>query len=263
MSLKILILPIFIILELVIAIGYIKPNIDMILTKRDEITVAKESLAKVDAVIENIQSVGQSLRSRSETVSFINKYYPKALDEERVVDMFNYLAQQSGIIATDVIITQTPPVNVADSVYNGAVNSGLTPEEATMKATAAALAAPREYIAKVVVIGAYPNLKDFFNRIYHSDRLHAVQKFSITYRKRDPNKIEEETAKGILDNFLIGSLEAKFPYVGDQRVSDALNDPLFQSPTFDFKTAEQAVSFVTSPLPLLETGETGHTNPYE
>ena len=196
-------------------------------------------------------------------MNFVDKYYPKALDEERVVDMFNYLAQQSGIIVTEVVATQTPPVNVADNVYNEAVNSGLTPEEATMKATAAALAAPREYLAKVVVLGAYPNLKDFLNRIYRSDRLHATQKFSITYRKRDPNKVEEETAEGILDNFLIGSLEAKFPYVGDQRVSDALNDPLFQSPTFDFKAAEQAVSFVTSPLPSLDTGETGRTNPYE
>lgn len=263
MSLKILILPAFIILELIIAIGYIKPNVDAILAKRDEILGVEESLARVDSVIANIQSVGRSLKGRGEIVSFVERYYPSSLDEERVVDMFNYLAQQSGIIVTEVSAMKTPAINVADGVYNDAVNNGLTPEEATAKAQAAALAAPQMYSAKVVALGAYPNLKDFMNRIYRSDRLHTTKKFSIAYRNRDPDKVEEELARGIQDNFLIGTVEAEFPYVGEQRVSDALNDPLFQSPSFDYTIAEEAATFVTSPLPTLDTGMTGRANPYE
>lgn len=263
MSLKILILPTFIILEVIIAIGYIKPNVDAILTKQDEIVAAKDALARVDSIVANIQAIGRSVSSRSEAVSFIEKYYPKSLDEERVVDMFNFLAQQSGIIVTGVTVVEDPELRVADNVYNDAINNGLTPEEATLKAQAATLAAPKSYTAKVTVLGAYANIKDFFTKIYHADRLHATEEFTVEYRKQDPNKAEEEAALGIQNNFLIGTLRAKFPYVGDQHTGDALNDPLFQSTAFDFKPAEQAISFVTNPLPMLESGTGGRTNPFE
>ncbi len=263
MSLKILILPTFIILEVVIAIGYIKPNVDGILAKQIEIQTAKDDLAKVDSVIANIQTIGKSIGSRAEAVNFIEKYYPKKLDEERVVDMFNFLAQQSGIIVTGVAVTADPEVRVADAVYNEAVNNGVTPEEATLMAEAATLAAPKSYTAKVTVIGGYQNIKDFFSKIHHSDRLHETSEFAIEYRKQDPNKAEEEAAAGIQSNFLIGTLRAKFPYVGQQRTGNALNDPLFQSSTFNFKTAEQAISFVTNPLPVLEGGQGGRENPFE
>ena len=46
MSLKILILPTLIILEVIIAIGYIKPNIDDILAKQIEIQTAKDGLSR-------------------------------------------------------------------------------------------------------------------------------------------------------------------------------------------------------------------------
>lgn len=263
MSLKILVLPTFIILEIAIAIGYIKPNVDAILAKRSEIAAVEESLARVDSVNANIQSVGQSLKSRSETVNFVRKYYPLALDEERVVDLFNYLAQQSGIIVTGVEITKNLGVNVHDVVYNESINAGSTPEQAAAKADAAALAAPHAYLAKVTALGAYPNLKDFLARVHHSDRLHAAQEFSIIQREKNPAKSEEEAALGIQDSFLIGSVQAEFPYVGEQRVGDALSDPIFQESSFDFKVAEQAITFVTSPLPPLDTGSAGRPNPYE
>lgn len=263
MSLKILILPTFIILEVIIAIGYIKPNIDGILAKQIEIQTAKDDLSKVDSVIANIQTTGQSIANRPETVLFVEKYYPKKIDEERVVDMFNFLAQQSGIIVTAVTVTVDPVVNVADGVYNDAVNSGVLPEEATLMAKAATLAAPRSYTARATVLGDYANIKDFFSKIHHSDRLHDIGEFSIEQRKKDPDKAEEEAAAGIKNTFLVGALEARFPYVGQQQTGDALNDPLFQSSTFNFKTAEQAISFVTNPLPTLESGVGGRENPFE
>lgn len=263
MSLKILVLPTFIILEVIIAIGYIKPNIDGILAKQIEIQTAKDDLSKVDSVISNIQTIGRSIASRAEAVSFVEKYYPKKLDEERVVDMFNFLAQQSGIIVTGVTVTADPEIQIADTVYNDAVNNGVTPEEATLMAEAATLAAPKSYTAKVTVIGGYANIKDFFSKIHHSDRLHDTAEFTIEERKQDPNKAEAEAAVGIQSNFLIGTLKAKFPYVGQQQVGNALNDPLFQSSTFNFKTAEQTISFVTNPLPTLESGQGGRENPFE
>lgn len=263
MSLKILVLPTFIILEIILAIGYIKPNIDDILAKQIEIQTMQDDLAKVDSVIANIQTIGRSVASRSEAVSFVEGYYPKMLDEERVVDLFNFLAQQSGIIVTAINIIPDAVVQAADTVYNDAVNSGVAPEAATLMAEAAALAAPKSYSAEVTVIGDYGNIKDFFSRVHHSDRLHTTGEFAIEHREQDPSKTEEEAAASIQNNFLSGTLQTTFPYVGQQRTGNALNDPLFQSSAFNFKTIEQAMSFVTNPLPTLENAQGGRENPFE
>lgn len=260
MRLKILILPTFIVLEVIIVIAYIKPNVDIILEKRNEIVAAKEALTKVDTVQGNIQSITQSLRARSEAVGFVNRYYPMALDEERVVDALNYLAQQTGTVVAKVEVTQMPPAVPAGSTYNDLLNAGLSPEEATAQSIAAALAAPKDFVVRVGVLGEYANIKDFFNRVRHADRLHAVKEFSIARLEKTNQTIDEETIPG---NFLFGVLEADFPYVGRQRSSDVLNDPLFQSNTFDFRVADQAITFVASPLPALDAGATGRTNPFE
>lgn len=263
MSLKILILPTFIILEVIIAIGYIKPNIDDILAKQSEIQVAQESSAQVDTITGNIQAIGQSVSSRPEAISFVEKYYPKVLDEERVVDMFNYLAQQSGMIVTGLKVEANEEVKVVDTVYNDAINTGSTPEEATLMAEAAALAAPKSYTASVTVIGAYANVKDFFTKVHHADRLHMIEQFTVESREQDPSQAEEEAARGIQSNFLVGTLRATFPYVGQQRTGDALNDPVFQAAAFDFTSADKVISFVTNPLPTLEGGQGGRENPFE
>ncbi len=263
MSLKILILPTLIILEVIIAIGYIKPNIDDILAKQIEIQTAKDGLSRVDSIIANIQTVGQSIASRAETVNFIEKYYPKKLDEERVIDMFNFFAQQSGIIVTEVNVTPEEAVQTNNTAYDDALGSGKTPEEATLMAEAAALAIPKSYRTEVTVIGDYANIKDFFSKIHHSDRLHTTEEFTIERRQEDQNKSEEEIAAGIQSSILTGMLKAKFPYMREQKTSDALNNPLFQSTVFDFKTAEQTISFATDPLPTLESSQGGRENPFE
>ncbi|MFZ1626689.1 MAG: hypothetical protein WAT81_02680 [Candidatus Moraniibacteriota bacterium] len=263
MSLKILILPTLIILDVIITIGYIKPNVDGILAKQIEIQTAKDDLGKVDSIIANIQSIGRSVTGRSEVVSFVEKYYPSVLDEERVVDMFNYLAQQSGIVVNGVDVTMNPEVGASDTTYSDAINSGLTDEEATLMASAAALAAPKSYTTQIRVIGAYDNIKDFFSRIHHADRLHAVEEFSINKREQGTIDAKDDDTAVAQANFLEGTLRAQFPYLGPQRTANALNDPLFQSPNFDFKIAEKAASFVTNPLPMLDAGSTGRANPYE
>ncbi|MGB3072969.1 MAG: hypothetical protein WBB68_01780 [Candidatus Moraniibacteriota bacterium] len=263
MSLKILLLPVFVILDVILVIGYIKPDASDIFAKRDEIVATEAELAKVDAVSGNIQALGQALASRDEAVSFVDRYYPRALDEERVVDMFNFLAQQSGLIVTGVKITKNQATHPTDEAYNEAINSGMTPEQATVYAETAALALPQGYTAAVAVLGAYPNIKDFFNRIHHADRLHETAEFAITQRERDAGQTEEEITRGIQENFLIGTFEANFPYVGAQQASDPLVDPIFQSSAVDFETAEHALTFVTSPLPLLDSGTSGRPNPFE
>jgi len=262
MKLKILILPFFIIIELVFIIGYIKPNYDAITTKQSEITLQKDALSRVDSVAENIGAIHQALENRSDIVNFIDRYYPKSLDEERVVDMFNYLAQQSGIVVSEVKIKK----NVKSQVV--AVESPLpVVEDETMGVSVVATEAPEEpaesYEVTVSVLGAYQNLKDFFTRVYRSDRLHFTKEFSIMVREVDVEQAEKEATQGIQSNFLSASVVVDFDYIKEKRVANALNIPMFQSSDFDFKDAEEAKTFVTNLLPPVQSDEVGKANPFE
>ncbi len=265
MSLKILILPTFIILELIIAVSYIKPNVSAIFAKRDEIAAAQGSLAKVESVEKNIQTLSGAIESRGETARFIERYYPKMLDEERIVDMFNFFALQSGIIITDVMITKIPftrPPTAIDPTL-GVSTEGLTPEALAAQAEAVLAVFPESYSSKITVLGAYPNIKNFFGRIYRADRLHVTREFSMLYLKKDENQAEEDAAKGIQDNFLVGSFQADFPYIVEKRVASALSNPIFESEIFDFSAADKATSFVKNPPAPIDASGGGKANPFE
>lgn len=257
MKLKIFILPAFIILELILAIGFIKPNIDLISTKQSEITLQKNALSRVDSVAENIGKINASLDSRTKTVAFIERYFPKRSDEERVVDMLNYLAQQSGVVVTEVGIKENEKVAtiaISEPVpVEGAVITAipeLSPE------------LPESYEVVVSVFGSYQNIKDFFNRVYHADRLHSTKEFSIVARKDKLAESEEGTSDP-QSTFLMGTIVADFLFIKEKQVVNALNVPLFHSPVFDFEAVEKVANFVTSPIPPLETENTGKNNPFE
>lgn len=259
MKLKILILPTFIIIELILVISYIKPNIDLITTKQSEITLQKDALSRVDSVAAHIDALSQSLKGRSDTVAFVERYYPKTLDEERVVDMFNYLAQKSGLFVTALNITKNEQViTVVESVAppEGSSDTSLMPE--------APPEPPESYEVEISVLGAYQNIKDFFRRTYQADRLHTVKEFSITHQEdNQPAVAAGDSPEAEQTGFLVGSMTVDFPYIKEKQVVNALNIPLFQSPDFDFKAADSLIMFATTPLPPLETGGTGKANPFE
>lgn len=261
MKLKILILPTFIILELVLAIGYIKPNLDAISDKQTEITVQKDALSRVDTVKANIGTITEELGRRREAVSFIERYYPKKLDEERVVDMLNYLAQLSG--------TSVVEVNVEKNEKVATVVENVPPADGSVVDTSIAVEAPAEapdsYEVELSVLGEYQNIKDFFNRVYLADRLHMTKEFSITHRKEDDEikSADGETVEISTKRILLGTIKADFPYIKEKRVANALNIALFQSSSFDFTEADKIAEFVTGALPTLQADGPGRPNPFE
>lgn len=261
MKLKILILPTFIILELILAIGYIKPNLDAISDKQTEITVQKDALSRVDAVKANIGTITDELDRRREAVSFVERYYPKTLDEERVVDMLNYLAQQSGTSVVEVSVKKNE--KVATVVEN------TMPVDGSAPGASIAVEPPAEtadsYEVELSVLGEYQNIKDFFNRVYLADRLHATKEFSITHRKEDDEikSADGTTVEISTKRILFGTIVADFPYIKEKRVGNALNIALFQSSSFDFTEADKIADFVKNTLPTLQADGPGRPNPFE
>lgn len=261
MRLKILVLPIFIIIELILVIVYIKPNVDIITTKQSEITVQQEALSRVDSVASNIGLINQSLTENAPMVDFIERYYPKSSDEERVVDMFNYLSQLAGVIVTGVEITASEggvPVGPAETPAADGMGELGTMSEGVLDLS-------ESYQVSVSVLGTYQNLKNFFNRVRSTDRLHVTQEFSVSTRETStsPEELEKDQAEGIQSDFLTGEIVADFFYVKEKRAGDPLSIGLFQKASFDFSGAETLKALVTNPLPALSVNGAGKPNPFQ
>ena len=113
MSIKILLFPFCIILSLVVIIGYIKPDVMSILETRKKIEKSQADLSRVASTIQNVQQMTLALNNHRESEKFVMKYLPISLEEERVLDTFNYLAVQSGVVISDVAIDENSPLDTS------------------------------------------------------------------------------------------------------------------------------------------------------
>ncbi|MEP7162866.1 MAG: hypothetical protein ABI747_03830 [Candidatus Moraniibacteriota bacterium] len=263
MSLKILIFPIFIILSLTLAIGYIKPDIETVLVKKEQIAKREEDLAKVDAVIRNVSLLNAQIEGRASSETFVLKYLPKSLEEERVLDAFNFLAGQTGVIIKSASAKENAPQEKARaqveraSLSFQALSQVQGPEGESAVEVSTRIV--HSYAAMATVIGSYQGLKDFFERLSRADRIHEIKTFSIREPERDP-KNGEETLPA---DFLEGKFEADFIHYPTTQVSTALGQPMFESGKFDFAGADALLDFVTSPLSSLEVQLNGRPNPFQ
>jgi len=83
MRLKVLIVPFFIILILILGIGYIKPDFDSMRMKKAAIAVSEAQGADMETIIANISSLNSSLDTGQNAEQFIYRYLPYSLIRNR------------------------------------------------------------------------------------------------------------------------------------------------------------------------------------
>ena len=110
MSLKILFIPFSFILTLVVLIGYVKPLYAELLLKQASYLGLQQQLNQVNDRLDNINAVlgdfssdfTDTLGGKSEREVVMDQYIPETIDQDRVVDAFNYLAGQSGVLISSM-----------------------------------------------------------------------------------------------------------------------------------------------------------------
>ena len=265
MSLKILIFPLCIIMTLTLIIGYIKPDIGSILAMRDEIAKKNTDLGRIETLLANVHRLNAQIDGRHEGESFVLKYVPQTVDQEHMVDIFNFLASQSGVVISGVTAAENEPKARVEPVVEHASVSfqALAPKPIDTGAPAAPTQTIQSYTATVSATGTYDSIKDFLERIYRVDRMHELSNFAVFQREKDAAAAAQGTEPKIPDNFLKVTFEANFPHFALTRPQSPLDLPVFQGDTFDFSTVEDLVNLVTNPLPPLDTGTTGKPNPFQ
>ncbi|MFZ2300037.1 MAG: hypothetical protein WAW00_02805 [Candidatus Moraniibacteriota bacterium] len=260
MRLKILIVPFLVVMILVLGIGYIKPDLETIQLKKAEVVAKNALVANIDTVLANIGSLNKSLDEARDSEKFAYRYLPETLDQDRVIDAFNFLATQSGLVITEMDLKQ-PPAAIREEAL-------LTPAESTFVtgANAAPGSAPtivpvvtaKTFILTGSVRGSYENIKAFFDRLAHIERFQKVRLFSIGI---DAQSVSPEGVVNTSD--LKGTFAADFGYLPTKPVISALDIPIFSRSNFDLSGLNTLTSRITDAVPVLEKGQTGKPNPFQ
>jgi hypothetical protein len=261
MRFKILLLPFFIIIILILGIGYIKPDVDVLMAKREEIGAKEAQVANMEAVFSNISSLNSSLDTEQEKEKFMYRYLPKSLNQEQVIDAFNFLAVQLGLTIDGMELKQSPEKAfekpLIDSNMRSLVTGGKEFSNSEVSAPAQPVAA-KTFIFKGSVRGQYGNIKTFFDRLTHIERFQDVHFFSIGTSSKT-----EESSKAAESDSLSGIFEAEYSYLPPRQIASALGMPIFLQSKFDFSPVNSLLNKITSLLPPLEKGITGKPNPFQ
>lgn len=261
MRLKILIVPFFIIMILFLGIGYIKPDIDAVVMKSEQIKATEDQAAKMETVLSNISALNASLDTQSEAEEFMYRYLPSTLSQEQAIDSFNFLANQSGVSIVSIGLKQEPEVAQIEPLIDPATSifvaggSGLVSADAPVVAPSVVV---KKFTLSGSVIGSYENIKLFFDRLAHTERFHAVRLFSLSTTPEQGASAEAKSSGN-----LTGVFEAEYGYLPPKPVASAWILPVFWQSKLDLTKVGGLISATTSTVPSLEKGESGKPNPFQ
>ncbi len=264
MSLKILVVPFLIVMMLVLGIGYIQPDWQLIQEKKSILAIKEKQTADMQTIIGNIETLYNSLASQKESEQFVKRYIPESKDQGRVIDAINFSASQSGLLVESMKVEEPQksayveePIVSADMVGVSGTSAlgGSDPNAAMQSIPAYQAPLPRAYTIEVSTRGTYENIKAFLDRVARMDRFQEFQSFGVMAD-------EQSATEGDPAAMLIGTVRVKFGYLLMQPVESALNIPVFQQSKLDFSTVGRALNRATNSIPVLEKPESGRPNPF-
>jgi len=258
-------IPFSILFVLVIAIGFIKPDITRLGEQQLAYAMALSQNEARETLYANIEKLRIELGAKKNDVDFVDNYFPETLDQERVIDAYNFLASQSGVAVALMSVKSLSPEErterlglrgiesepVADTTLNGGVAVPSVPSYQIR---------PETFVVTVSVRGTYETIRAFLDRVAHTDRTHRTRNFSLFTPVQDVAN-EEDEAAGV--SVLTGTFDAEFDYAPIEKNINATSAPIFTKGSFDLSSIEKVRAWVTSPAPLLVRPSAGRPNPFQ
>lgn len=257
MRLKILLVPFLIILVLVLAIGFIRPEILVTQAQRLEIEMKKSQVDSIGIILNNVGSLSSSLDNAKDTELFVQNYLPTSMDQERVIDALNFSALQSGVLVEKIEVLQPAEPTVLTQI--NAEGTEVPIVEVNPDGTPIVPAVtPKNFSTKITVKGSYENIKNFISRSARMDRFYTLKEFSVGLSERDLTNEIVDTANG-----LQGTFYADYQYLKTQQNNSVLNSEIFTKSAIDVSVLQPTIDWTTNKVPLLEKPTTGKPNPFQ
>lgn len=282
MSLKIIFIPFSLILVLVLLIGYMKPDYDAYVLKQMTHQSSVQQLNQMTKRLGNITSVSsgfassfsEALGGKNEEEVLIDQYVPESMDQEHIVDALNYLAGQSGVLISSVVI-EKPLVNAAADaaadqamnsqsiILNGAGTANAVASADSVIALKSIYPGPKSYQATLTVSSDFASISSFFDLIYRMNRENEVKSFSL---KKDTEK-KDDKGNPVVNSTLNATIVVSFMYypgLTNASIQNVEALPLFSGGNLDTKTIDFIKSKIQEhSLPELTVGDFAvRTNPF-
>ncbi|MBP7811439.1 MAG: hypothetical protein KA054_01185 [Candidatus Moranbacteria bacterium] len=253
MSLKLLALPFFVICSLVIAIGYIKPEIVLLFEKQRHLKRLQEQSASLDTLSANIKLMQEQIAtansdagSQMTDAEFLRQiYFPATSDIEKGIDQLNFLADQSGIVVSDIQVEDAKKISLV----------AVSPEEEALQTSADLLIAQsdgtqmeevpsvihRTYVPDVFTVtikttGSYDAIKDFYARVVQSKRFSFPETVELTLEESEAAVDSEEGKNENSSNALSSTMAVQFLLLPKVSIKSAVGDDVFEKSKLDFET---------------------------
>jgi len=247
---KILIVPFFLLLSLVLAVFYIKPTLDDILAKKTEISAEEKKLAVVDAVSANIVQFNQMIDQEKSGEDFLFQYLPLTMNQEQLIDAFGFLASTKGLYVSDMKINPVAKgTDVEEEVLVPSVSAEGIPIVPKTVYT------PKEISFTGTVSGSYENIKTFFSLINHINRYQKMNSFSLEKKKNVPGK-EASTED------LEGIFSVTYGFMPHKSLSSPLEEELFTEGKFSLSEMNTLKKLITE-VPAIQNVSSGKPNPFK
>lgn len=271
MNLKILFIPVAIVIILVVIILYIKPDYVAMQSEKQALAVKNEQVATMDVVIGNISSLEKELSTKKDAEAFLYRYFPKELDQSRIIDAVNFLSEQTGVALASLTLEEVkveratpeflPPIPGALTSVNPGLQGSETGAEGSLLPPSADLPPlPTQVTLKLSAAGTYANLKEFMTRISHMDRFNT---FTVIELEEKIIEREGTRLRDPVNPLLSANVEMRLDFLPETTVRSALDEPFFQQARFDLTALDVLKRWVTSPLPTLEKAGGGKANPFQ
>ncbi len=253
MSLKLLAIPIIVICTLVIAISYVKPDFALLSEKRAQLEKLRSQASSLDAIASNIKSMQTQIATENSDsgseltdADFLRKvYFPAVSDIERAIDQLNFLADQSGVIVSDIqvqdkekkaAVLAAPEDNVQDSAGlliakgpDGAAGEVVTRVHRTYT--------PDVFTVTIKTAGSYEAMKDFYARVVQAKRFFSLKTVTLAREDRETpvpaGGAEKETSS---PDTLFSDMEVDFFLLPTVSLTSAVGDDAFDKARLDFET---------------------------
>lgn len=254
MSLKRLSFPIFVVIIVFLVAFSVKPTVDSVLEDRKDLAAKSADLAAVEATKQNLDALSASRDSlvSSDEGKTVFGFLPVSFDQERIVDVLNYYAMQSGAIINNISFAQkasSSSVPVSDSVAAATNPTNLSPEPPV----------PGSFTINADMQGSYESLRSFLKSIAHPGRSYVLTSFSLEKK----GAATDANGQPVADTgTLSGTFSADFFYLPKKGYPRGYLLPVFGTGAFDLTSVRDLIAEEKAIPELPVPGETGRGNPF-
>jgi len=243
MSLKILIFPFFSLLTLFLIIGFLKPDLDIIIEKMDTIDNQKILVEDSDSIVKHIDQLTSVVNENAESKKMLFTYLPPVFDHESIIDSFNFLATDSSLYVNTITLKQDSAVVMNNLVDANASSTDLN------KSKVSIIPFSGEFT------GSYQDIKTFLSQLNYTNRFQNINSFSLESQQKSGETEPSNIIKGIIN--------IDYGYLKDFSVDSAVKVPFLRDRvSFDLSPITTFKDKMTEiPLPVVTIP--GKENPFK